>query len=262
MLVRNVFSLGNSPGVTASVRSCFVRIPVFSRQLFTASSRGSIHFHRFQTIVTKPVAKGSHKGHYHSWSTFNNLALSSATAIAALGPGDDVPSGSLIDDKNPDEEADTREKAMHLAVQRADELKSRGLDKENASTMYLFIKNTKRLFFKYIIDPIATGFRFFHLLVLFGPVILSFPAVIFGPYVSYDVQAELLDNAAETKFKERYGAIVWFRYLTWTIEQAGPSFIKVSDDPEFWHCFSWCFYLLFNFSLVGCVYNMYTTFEM
>lgn len=68
--------------------------------------------------------------------------------------------------------------------------------------------------FCYIYDPIATGFRFIHLVVIFMPVILTFPAVWLG-------------KRLEDRSGERTGTLWWFRFLVRSMERAGPAFIKV-----------------------------------
>lgn len=70
------------------------------------------------------------------------------------------------------------------------------------------------------LEPILTCFRFFQLTLLFLPVILSFPLILFGPKMS-------------ALRSERRGALLWYKYLTWTMEIAGPSFIKVRNENEY-----------------------------
>lgn len=68
----------------------------------------------------------------------------------------------------------------------------------------------------YIYDPVATGFRFAHLVVIFLPVILAFPAVWIG-------------KRLENHGGERSGTIWWFQFLVRAMERSGPAFIKVSS---------------------------------
>lgn len=67
----------------------------------------------------------------------------------------------------------------------------------------------------YIYDPIATGFRFVHLAIVFVPVIITAPAIWFG---------RRLDDGKG----ERAGAVWWYGFLVRSMERAGPAFIKVS----------------------------------
>lgn len=66
----------------------------------------------------------------------------------------------------------------------------------------------------YLIEPIATGLRFLHLVVLFVPVIVTIPAIWLGSR-----QADR-DN-------ERSGTLWWYSFLVSSMERAGAAFIKV-----------------------------------
>lgn len=66
----------------------------------------------------------------------------------------------------------------------------------------------------YIIEPIATGLRFLHLLVIFVPVIVTIPAVWLG------ARQPDRDN-------ERSGTLWWYGFLVGSMERAGAAFIKV-----------------------------------
>jgi aarF domain-containing kinase len=66
----------------------------------------------------------------------------------------------------------------------------------------------------YIWEPICTGFRFFHLFVIFVPVIFTVPAIWLGP------RQKDRDN-------ERSGTLWWYWFLFNSMERAGPAFIKV-----------------------------------
>ena len=68
-------------------------------------------------------------------------------------------------------------------------------------------------------EPLCTGFRFLHLVVIFVPVIASVPAIWIGRRVPER------DN-------ERTGALWWYGFLVRCMELAGPAFIKVSS-PRF-----------------------------
>jgi hypothetical protein len=60
-------------------------------------------------------------------------------------------------------------------------------------------------------EPILTGRRFVYLFLLFFPVILSSPMVLFGSIYQ----------------GEGRGAILWYDFLVSQMERAGPTFIKV-----------------------------------
>ena len=66
----------------------------------------------------------------------------------------------------------------------------------------------------YIYEPIATSFRFFHLVVIFVPVIFTIPVIWFG-------------RRQKNKDNERSGTLWWYGFLVLSMERAGPAFIKV-----------------------------------
>ncbi|KAI0515108.1 putative ubiquinone biosynthesis protein [Xylaria bambusicola] len=68
----------------------------------------------------------------------------------------------------------------------------------------------------YIWEPLCTGFRFFHLVVIFVPVILSVPAIWFG-------------TRRPDQNNERSGTLWWYNFLVWAMEAAGPAFIKLGQ---------------------------------
>ena len=72
----------------------------------------------------------------------------------------------------------------------------------------------------YIWEPICTGLRFFHLIVIFVPVIVTVPVIWLG---SRDAER---DN-------ERSGTLWWYWFLVKSMERAGPAFIKVKSNI-FW----------------------------
>lgn len=69
----------------------------------------------------------------------------------------------------------------------------------------------------YVYDPIATGFRFLHLAVIFVPVFIAVPVIWLGRRVGS------LNDA-------RTGTLWWYRFLVKAMERAGPAFIKVNPS--------------------------------
>lgn len=67
----------------------------------------------------------------------------------------------------------------------------------------------------YIYEPIATGFRFLHLAIIFLPVIGTIPLIWLGRRV-------------KERGDERAGTLWWYNFLVRSMERAGPAFIKVS----------------------------------
>ena len=70
------------------------------------------------------------------------------------------------------------------------------------------------IFDQYIYEPVATGFRFLHLVVIFVPVIFTVPVIWFG-------------RRKEDRDNERSGTLWWYSFLVSSMERAGPAFIKV-----------------------------------
>lgn len=73
--------------------------------------------------------------------------------------------------------------------------------------IYFFVED-------YIIEPIATGLRFLHLVIIFVPVIVTIPAIWIG--------ARRADRD-----DERIGTLWWYGFLVSSMERAGAAFIKV-----------------------------------
>jgi len=68
----------------------------------------------------------------------------------------------------------------------------------------------------YIVEPVATGFRFVTLVAIFAPVILTIPLIYVGERVG--------DRSGE-----RAGTLWWYSFLLRSLERAGPTFIKVRE---------------------------------
>lgn len=66
----------------------------------------------------------------------------------------------------------------------------------------------------YIWEPVCTGLRFLHLVVIFVPVMVTVPALWIG------TRDPKRDN-------ERSGTLWWYWFLVKSMERAGPAFIKV-----------------------------------
>ena len=67
----------------------------------------------------------------------------------------------------------------------------------------------------YIWEPLCTGLRFCHLVIIFVPVIVSVPAVWIG-------------RRNPDRDNERSGALWWYGLLVRSMEGAGAAFIKVA----------------------------------
>ena len=65
-----------------------------------------------------------------------------------------------------------------------------------------------------IVEPIATTFRFLHLVIIFVPVIGTMPMIWLG-------------GRLKNRDNERSGTLWWYSFLVRSMERAGPAFIKV-----------------------------------
>jgi aarF domain-containing kinase len=86
---------------------------------------------------------------------------------------------------------------------------------ENARGVKRFYKSIVFFLDQYIYEPIATSLRFFHLVVIFVPVIVTIPIMWFG--------------RRKTKEGDRSGTIWWYGFLVNAMERAGPAFIKLGQ---------------------------------
>ena len=68
----------------------------------------------------------------------------------------------------------------------------------------------------YIVEPIATGFRFLHLVFIFVPVLATVPIIWFG-------------TRLPDKDNERSGTLWWYGFLVSSMERAGAAFIKLGQ---------------------------------
>jgi aarF domain-containing kinase len=80
-----------------------------------------------------------------------------------------------------------------------------------------------RIFHVYILEPILTFFRFLHLALLFGPVIITAPMIFIG--TPPRVRPGRPVHAGE----ESWEAVWWYSFLVKQMERAGPSFIKLGQ---------------------------------
>jgi aarF domain-containing kinase len=78
------------------------------------------------------------------------------------------------------------------------------------------LSRVRKFVIVWIWEPILTARRFAHLFIIFFPVILTAPALLFG-----EVQPK--------KGGERKGAIWWYNLLVAALQRAGPTFTKVCE---------------------------------
>lgn len=76
---------------------------------------------------------------------------------------------------------------------------------------------------RYIVEPFFTVLRFFHLALLFGPVILTAPMLMVGSAPRRKGRGAVADA------EDNWGALWWYSFLVRQMERAGPSFIKLGQ---------------------------------
>lgn len=91
----------------------------------------------------------------------------------------------------------------------------KGVDNE-ATGLSRVAQSVKYVLDVFIWEPICTGVRFMHLVIIFVPVIVSVPAIWFGRRQPHR------DN-------ERSGTLWWYGFLVNAMELAGPAFIKLGQ---------------------------------
>lgn len=192
------------------------------RTMFTSPLGASQNF-------GKLVGEAGWRSSYSRYS-YRHVLLASATAIATLTPTDEETDKSTPHFLVPVSGTETREAGLYLASRQDQERASRGLNKQNPSTIYLWYKRVIRWFYKFCYNPVTTCLRFVQLAALFGPVILTLPVVLVGPKVVYGIDRDdgIIKDDNSTS-NDRAGAVWWYKYLTWTMEMAGPSFIKLGQ---------------------------------
>ena len=107
---------------------------------------------------------------------------------------------------------DTLEKRMLEASER--DRKAQSTTPEDLSLFRKLVRSSVLFVVDYIIEPIATVYRFITLAAIFAPVMLSLPCVCLGERLS-------------GKNAEREGILWWYGVLIKSLERAGPTFIKV-----------------------------------
>jgi aarF domain-containing kinase len=141
----------------------------------------------------------------HAKSTPRRAPLIAGVLMTTLGPAAFLKLAEENDGKDK-----TAEMQM-LEVSREEVRKTVSPDAQGVSklcqTLWVY-------FYYYVYDPIATGFRFVHLAIIFIPVVVTVPAIWIGRRVREH------DGA-------RSGTLWWYRFLVKAMERAGPAFIKV-----------------------------------
>lgn len=125
-----------------------------------------------------------------------------------------------IHNLKPVETAETYEMGLYQASIKEEEecFNSHRDQKRNRGSWYARLYyHVKFALEDYVVDPCITFVRFLELATIIFPLIFASPICWLGR------------KDRETKDGSRYGARLWFRYLRWSAELAGPSFIKLAQ---------------------------------
>ncbi|PTB69140.1 ABC1-domain-containing protein [Trichoderma citrinoviride] len=136
------------------------------------------------------------------------VALCSSAGAAALGAGAFI----QLSQENNGESDKTGEHRM-LEASREEIRKTVRDDERGVSRL---VHQVLLFWDLYVWEPICTGTRFLHLVVIFVPVILSVPAIWLG-------------RRHPDKDGERSGTLWWYGFLVKSMELAGPAFIKLGQ---------------------------------
>jgi len=129
--------------------------------------------------------------------------------LAALSPAAFV--SIAEDDENHDDHKTHEEQMLEISRKELAEAVPEGLQGSRKYRRAIW-----RFLDTYLLEPLATGLRFLHLVLIFVPVIVSVPVVWFGAR-----QADR-DN-------ERTGTLWWYGFLVASMERAGAAFIKLGQ---------------------------------
>ncbi|KAG5418696.1 hypothetical protein I9W82_003414 [Candida metapsilosis] len=151
-----------------------------------------------------------------------------ATGVTALSFGyksqvhNDVHAlDTSIHELTPISTADTYETGLYQASQKEEHDQYDAYRKSKTQHPSFLVRTLYRTAFflqDYLIDPVVTFTRFIELSCLFLPVLLSSPICWFGR-----------KHRNADGVMVRTGATLWYRYLRWSAEQAGASFIKLGQ---------------------------------
>lgn len=199
-------------------------------------------FHR-TPLMNKPLLVGRFKGTFNPrvWSTRTKCFYSQArtqthTRLSnwrLLGVGililgsllcnnmiyNDVHAiDTSIHELEPAKDEETYEMGLYLASQReeTDQFQRYRKQKLKGSKIFGPLYYLKFAIDDYIIDPLITLSRFVELSMIFLPVLISAPICWFGKHEN-------------TESGVRSGAKIWFKYLRWSAELGGASFIKLGQ---------------------------------
>ncbi|KAK3114906.1 hypothetical protein LTR53_006280 [Teratosphaeriaceae sp. CCFEE 6253] len=117
------------------------------------------------------------------------------------------------DDEDGDHDGKTHEEQM-LEISRKELEEARVPERLRHSRKWR--RELWRFLDRWIVEPMATGFRFLHLVIIFVPVLATIPLIWFG------------ERKAD-RDNERSGTLWWYGFLVASMERAGAAFIKLGQ---------------------------------
>lgn len=192
-----------------------MRAPLLLARTCIRQSSQPVRQHGLRTFAFNHSSRQSYTSFLHHARPFfrhppppikNGRALLWATA--ALSPAAFI---ELSENKN-GEEDDGKTGEQHMLEASRAELAEQAPFWVGSSTRVR--RSIWRFFDTYIVEPIATGLRFLHLVIIFVPVIATIPMIWIGA-------------RSDKRDGERWGTVWWYGFLVNSMERAGAAFIKV-----------------------------------
>ncbi|KAL1963284.1 hypothetical protein VTN77DRAFT_8507 [Rasamsonia byssochlamydoides] len=146
---------------------------------------------------------------YHGWTTDagRKTPVAGTVLFAALSPG------AFLEIA---EKGDGGERTGEIQMLEASRNEIRTTVPEDERGLSRLGKEIYVFLYCYVYEPIATGFRFLHLVFIFLPVIATVPVIWCG-------------RRNPDRGGERSGTLWWFNFLVSSMERAGPAFIKLGQ---------------------------------
>jgi aarF domain-containing kinase len=158
----------------------------------------------------QPAQFGSKRGYRNKWRTYFRTPPRRRGLILAAAVGLSPAAFVQLSEKDNGGTEKTAESRMLEASR--EEIKKKV--PEDAEGFRLFRHNVLLCLDLYIWEPLCTGFRFLHLVIIFVPVIVMIPVIWCG-------------KRDPNRDNERSGCLWHYWFLVKAMERAGPAFIKV-----------------------------------
>jgi aarF domain-containing kinase len=150
-----------------------------------------------------------------SWKRWGSVRLGTTIVTVFAAAPILAESGDKKASKTPQENAaDQTTMEIRMLAESEKETRQKRRGKKEGPLLFRMVRAIRYYIREYLVESIATGFRFLTLAVVFVPVILSIPAVWVG-------------SRQKDRDNERSGTLWWYGFLIRSMERAGPTFIKV-----------------------------------